>query len=250
MDLHVDRPDFTIDESDENYELWTFRVPLRFPTKSLNGVEIELQDGEMSVPFTSDDGEPVRFTTEDGKKFLVEAGERDGLDSFRALMPFDDEDDDEDDEDDEDEEAKADVKFNLQPTCKPFVRHFDVFVDYERMTDRQVAPLQGPEPVDKIRHAYSHVPQRTGMIRRWMPPGTKQPKRERKPITYVPAPRPPSPEEVDTPRKRQREDGESTDKSKEERKSEKKARKEEKKAKKAEKKATKKEKKAAKKAKK
>jgi len=196
MSLHVDRPEFDIDESNEDIELWSIRVPRRFATKSLDGLELEL-----------DSGKPVAFTGEDGTKYLLEEGETAGRDCFRALIPWDGDEkkkkkketakdledsdsgsDDDDDDDDEDnkEEAEEDKGYNLQPTCKPFVRHFDVIVDYDRQTDRQVAPLKGPEPADKMRHAYAPVPQRTGLKRRWMPPGTKPVPRETKPITYVP----------------------------------------------------------------
>jgi hypothetical protein len=261
MSLHVDRPDFDFDESNEDIELWTVRVPRRFPTKSLGGLVIEL-----------DSGKPVAFTAEDGNKYLLEEGEKDGRDCFRALIPWDgdkkkkdkdikdSDDDDSDDDDDDDEEETDDKGYNLQPTCRPFVRHFDVVADYERKTDRQVAPLKGPEPVDRMRHAYAPVPQRTGLKRRWMPPGAKPVERETKPITYVPYGKsePDSPQEDDsanddsdddvesrttTPRKRQKE-AVGTDNSKEDRRSEKKARKSEKKSKKALKKEKKAEKKA------
>jgi hypothetical protein len=162
----------------------------------------------------------------------------------------------------------------MQPTFRPFVRHFDVFADYERLTDLQVVPLKGPAPVDKMRHAYASVPQRTGLKRRWFPAGFKPLERaERRRITYEPyvEPDPPGPHEPDpqdiiviadsledsdvavlpnpevlSARKRKREEAVR----KEERRSEKKARKAKKKAKKAKKKALKKEKKAAKKARK
>ena len=313
--LHVTNPNFDIDESDNEIELWSFRLPVNFPTSKLNGIEIDISQlvdgdesprnekkngGKKKLSATTKNTAPTsvaEISTAKGT-FILAPNKTEGLDTFRALIPVDskkgnknknqknDHGDNvfEQRNDTQDESSKGGGQGGsststkgeqyLHPTTRPFTKHFDVISEFERLTERQLAPLNGPQPVDKQIHAYAHVPQRTGLVRRWMPPGVPSPKKERVPPRRMQGaspptastPTPPSPKPItktaseppptSSTKKRRRqeaaaEDGEDAPGSSDRKisKAEKRARKEEKKKLKKERKSLKKDKKSPKKSK-
>jgi hypothetical protein len=62
----------------------------------------------------------------------------------------------------------------LHFSSKPFTRHFNVIKDFPHMSETQMAPLKGPKSVEPMRRAYTPIPQRKGLKRRWIPPGGKK----------------------------------------------------------------------------
>jgi hypothetical protein len=169
--MQLPRPDFAVDSENEDLELWTFRLPINVPVKSLNDVEIDLNTntGEFQVG-------------DQAYKFVL--GDAVENDSFRALVPAkkddksndsssddDDDDSDNDDGDDNDIDKASNKQEFLQPSALPFARHWNAVTAVPVLSETQLAPREGPPPVDVMRHAYSHVPQRTGLKRRWMPMG-------------------------------------------------------------------------------
>ena len=176
LSLQLDPPRFTVDVEDDTLELWSFRLPVSFPLSALKGVEVSLTGGVTKI-LTS---------TVDGKEYRLEPGDKEDTESFRVLIPKGDdgtdkdgssstssssEDDDEDDEDEKKDSARTIPK--MVPLKKSFAKHFSVLADVPPMTETQVAPREGPPPQDatSMRHAYSSIPQRTGLKRRWMPLG-------------------------------------------------------------------------------
>lgn len=159
-DLTMDPPVFTLEENPD-LEIFTFRMPSRISLNSLDKLEFDLSG---TKPCTFQAG---------GEKYKLQLGTAVENESFRVLVPkakakkADDKDsDDSDDDDDEDE------KF-LQSASIPFSRHFNVLASTKEMTERIVAPRQDKAPanVDPMFRAYAHVPQKTGLKRRWMPLG-------------------------------------------------------------------------------
>ena len=158
--LRIPRPEFTIDSDNDHLELWSFRLPTNVPLGSLNGITIDLKNNMG------------RFKVDDNE-YRIELGESVENESFRVLVPTSGSKEDDDDEsmnDSDDEES--DQKY-LQASSLPFSRHWNVVTAFPQRTERELAPREGPTPVDNVRHAYSHVPQRTGLKRRFMPMGVK-----------------------------------------------------------------------------
>lgn len=185
----IDNIDNDDDDDDNNrYELWTFRVPSGMNVSDLNGVEIDL----TAISKNNNNG---GMKINDGK-FALTQGDGVENENFRVLVPggsgkkkkddsssSDDDDDDSDSSDSDDDgknkKKKDENKYLLHPSSKGFARHFNVNQAFTRKSEAQLAPRQGPKPVeDNLRHAYSHIPQRTGMKRRWMPLGVQQKARD------------------------------------------------------------------------
>lgn len=178
--LHLDPPKFSVDddEEDEDIELWSFRLPVAFPLTALKGLELSITGGGVTK------------LSADGIEYRLEPGDVQDTESFRVLVPkkhnnrnkknkTNGEDDSHSDSDsssssssDHDNEVKDSGKIpKMVPLKKSFVRHFSVLVDVPHKAETQLAPREGPPPQDTMRHAYSHVPQRSGLKRRWMPLG-------------------------------------------------------------------------------
>jgi len=160
--LRIPRPEFTVDSDNDDLELWSFRLPTNVSLSSLNGMTIDLKNNVG------------KFKVRD-KEYKIVLGDSVENESFRVLVPASDskEDDDDDDESTKDsDDEEADQNF-LQASPLPFTKHWNVVTAFPQRTERELAPREGPTPVDKVRHAYSHVPQRTGLKRRWMPMGVK-----------------------------------------------------------------------------
>ncbi len=185
LNLEPPAPMDHMDSDDEDrYELWTVRVPVSMKVEELNGVTIDLnalRNGRMELS--------------DGK-YVLSQGESNENETFRVLVPESgknsdsgsDSNSDSDsssfsDSDDEDEakkkkksENKNNNKFLLYPSRKGFSRHLNIHKNLlERKTEAELAPSKGPDPVGcKLKHSYSHIPQRKGLKRRWMPFGNTQ----------------------------------------------------------------------------
>ncbi|KAL3945728.1 MAG: hypothetical protein SGBAC_000212 [Bacillariaceae sp.] len=159
--LRIPRPEFTIDSENDDLELWSFRLPTNVPLSKLNGMAIDLKNnvGKFKVGDV---------------EYKIILGDSVENEAFRVLVPAsessEEADDDESMEDSDDEEGPQ--KY-LQVSSLPFTKHWNVVSAFPQRTERELAPREGPTPVDKIRHAYCHVPQRTGLKRRWMPMGVK-----------------------------------------------------------------------------
>jgi hypothetical protein len=178
LSLQLNPPNFTVDVEDDNIELWSFRLPVAFPLSALKGIEMSMT-GVTKIPSSS------TTTTVDGKEYRLERGDLEDTESFRVLViPKDDEQGGKDNDgndsdnsssssDDDDDEKKDSARTipKMVPLKKSFAKHFSVLADIPPMTETQVAPREGPPPQDTMRHAYSSIPQRTGLKRRWMPLG-------------------------------------------------------------------------------
>lgn len=276
--LHLDPPKFSFDEENEDLELWSFRLPVSLSVDALKGIKFDPLKG--SGTFSAD-----------GKEYRIQLGDTAETDSFRVLVPQNknskanrgDDDDDEssssssgnssnDDDDDEDEAGGTNGKSKkgkLRPCKVAFSKHFQVLASVPILTESQLAPLEGPPPADKMRHAYAPITQRSGLKRRWMPIGVPKvvddkAKPKKRSVPSAKKEEAASKDEardsvvkmeIDTPpskriKKEQADDSEDSDDDSSSSVGDKKLSKSERKAKKAEKKAAKKAKKEAKKAKK
>ena len=72
--LQVDTPDFSLDEHDQNLELWTFRLPVNVPLSALKDLELDLQSN--SATFSAND-----------QTFEIRLGDPEETSSFRVLVP-------------------------------------------------------------------------------------------------------------------------------------------------------------------
>jgi hypothetical protein len=160
--LQLPRPDFAVDSENEDLELWTFRLPTNVPVSSLNNVEIDLST------------KTAEFQVGD-QAYKIVLGDAVENESFRVLVPAEDDKSDasNSDDDSDNDDEKSDKQEFLQPSALPFARHWNAMTAVPVLSETQLAPREGPPPVDIMRHAYSHVPQRTGLKRRWMPMGVK-----------------------------------------------------------------------------
>ncbi|CAJ1970301.1 unnamed protein product [Cylindrotheca closterium] len=154
--LRIPRPEFTLDSDNDDLELWSFRLPTNVPLGELNGMTIDLKNNVG------------KFKVRD-QEYKIVLGDAVENESFRVLVKA--EDDDDEIMNDSDEEDGDQVY--LQASSLPFTKHWNVVTAFPQRTERELAPREGPTPVDRVRHAYSHVPQRTGLKRRWMPMGVK-----------------------------------------------------------------------------
>jgi hypothetical protein len=160
-DLTLDPPAFTLEDENPDLEIFTFRMPSRIPLNSLDKLEFDLSGTK-----------PCTFQAGDAK-YKLQLGTAVENESFRVLVPkakakkADDKDSDDSDDDDDDDEKY------LQPASIIFSRHFNVLATTKELNERTIAPHQDKAPanVDPMFRAYSHVPQKTGLKRRWMPLG-------------------------------------------------------------------------------
>jgi hypothetical protein len=134
----------------KRYELWTMRLPAEVDLDNLQGCKISLEPENSSTEFISDD-----------KQYCFQIGSTIENKAFRLLIPRS--------MGLEDEEDSG----YLIPFEEGFSRHINVIASIPIPTETQQAPRQGNAPavVGKIRHAYEHVPQTTGLKRRWTPLG-------------------------------------------------------------------------------
>ena len=160
---HVDIDPDSDDEDADRYELVTFRIPVDVKLSDLNGITIDLSK-------LSGSGMPIQ----DGK-FVLSQGDKNENETFRVLVPDNKTTDDSSDSD-SDSDDQSDSKFLLHPSQKAFSHHFNLTKNsLVKKSETELAPSVGPEPVGcTLKHSYSHIPQRKGLKRRWMPLGNKQ----------------------------------------------------------------------------
>ena len=179
-------------DNDSNFELWTFRVPSEMNIKDLHGVELVLNgDNKKSTIQQIND----KFTLKQGEsvenhnfRVLVNGNNGSGKDDDSNSSSSSSS--DSDDDDDKTTNTTA-PKYLLHPSSKTFTRHFNVnSALYTKKTEMELAPRNGPKPSfandgTTLRHAYSSIPQRTGMKRRWMPLGVPKTKAKEIPISLM-----------------------------------------------------------------
>jgi len=173
---HIDDDEDDNDDSNR-YELWTFRIPSGMNVSDLNGVELDLDViGKSNTKSSSKNTKGFGMKINDGK-FSVSRGDSVENQNFRVLVPNQHTDDDDSRSSSSDNSDGDGNKFLLRPSRRPFTKHLNVHsTALLRKSEAELAPLVGPEPTgdDVLRHAYSHVPQKTGLKRRWMPLGAPQ----------------------------------------------------------------------------
>lgn len=129
-------PSFALPQDMEDYELWTVRLPHDIDVEQLQNMELDMSNPSSLASFQAND---------------VDYGLREGGASenaqFRLLLRHDDD-------------------TFLRPNERPFDRHVNVTATIGETLDTDLAPR-----FDGIRRSYSHVPQASGLKRRFMPPG-------------------------------------------------------------------------------
>ena len=156
-------PTFRLPENQDRFELWTVRLPRQVDLQSLHG---------QSVTMSKKSPQPL------GTDYTMAWGDAGENESFRLLLP----------QDDEDDEMNDDEARFLYPHTKGFRKHVNVALVGTHPTE--LAPAEAPPPVDPMRHAYASVPQKKGLKRRWAPLGGGGP-----PVTTTTRMRPPKEEE-------------------------------------------------------
>lgn len=131
------------DDEDADYELWTIRMPVCVDHTALHGTQLSL------------DKKILGMIQSGGQKFGLILGEAFENDSFRVLV-------------------EGDNKY-MVPASVPFAKHLNVahYDAIKQVHQIDLAPGfdRAPTPIDPICRAYSVVPQKSGLKRRWMPSG-------------------------------------------------------------------------------
>ena len=141
--LRLPPSSFSMPADDADYELWTIRMPVSVDHTSLHGTKLSL------------DKKILGMIQSGGQKYGVTFGEAFENESFRVLV-------------------EGENKFMI-PAGVPFAKHLNVahYDAIKEISQTDLAPGvdRAPTPIDPIRKAYSVVPQKTGLKRRWMPSG-------------------------------------------------------------------------------
>lgn len=162
--LRLPPPTFALPEDmEEEYELWSVRLPSQLDLSSLQNVKLKISENK---------GPMGTFESENQSYGLVQ-GHAVENESFRLLLPEDEDSDDVSDDDSSDKQ-----KF-LRPSSITFARHVNV-VDtacIQEIPDVELAPRleKAPTTVDPIRRSYTPIAQKSGLKRRWMPLGAGKP---------------------------------------------------------------------------
>jgi DNA-directed RNA polymerase I subunit RPA34.5 len=140
--LKIPPSNFCLPEDDSEYEIWTFRLPVSLDHNALNGIKLSL------------DKKVIGTTENNGKSYgIVEV---DGIqqESFRVLV--------------KEENANYMVPVPIQ-------RHWTLVQKDSLQEAPQTILAPGidraPVPVESICKAYTPIPQKSGLKRRWMPSG-------------------------------------------------------------------------------
>jgi hypothetical protein len=140
--LKLQPPTFSLPDDDE-YELWTIRMPISVDHSALDGIKLSLDKKQLGM-------------IESGsEKFGVVLGDAFENESFRVLV--------------EDDNGL------MIPSNVPFAKHLNLVHGdaIKEIPETDLAPgiERAPAPADPVRKAYSVVPQKAGLKRRWMPNG-------------------------------------------------------------------------------
>jgi hypothetical protein len=142
--LTLSPPTFSIPNDLDDYELWTVRLPTSLNIEALQGIEL--------------DAEKLGIFQAESMAYGMTYGHPVENENFRLLLKSGD---------------------FLHFHDQPFTRHVNV-VDAMSLKDTvgtELAPRleTAPPTADPVRKSYSHIPQASGLKRRWMPPGTGAP---------------------------------------------------------------------------
>ena len=148
----------------DRFEFWTVRVPAAMNLEDMQGCQIKNKE---DCYVTSDSVASTSPT-----KFALHVGNGAENESLRMIIPRTqlNVDDDESDDDSNDEEDKKTLMVALS---EGFTRHMNVVEHRETRTEQQLAPHpdEAPDAGSALRRAYTSVPQKTGLKRRWQPSG-------------------------------------------------------------------------------
>ena len=141
--LRLDPPTFSLPDSGE-YEVWTIRMPREMDIAALNGIKLDVANNILG-----------HFQSKNDESYGLVMGPSIENETFRILVP-----------------SSSDPMM-LVPSQSGFDRHVTVVHQNAIQTETEVAPRveTAPSPHCLVRHAYSHVPQKKGMKRRWNMPG-------------------------------------------------------------------------------
>ncbi|GKY96782.1 hypothetical protein MPSEU_000637400 [Mayamaea pseudoterrestris] len=152
------------DFDSRRYQLWTFRLPQQFDVKELDGTTLQLS-GSATIQSNE-------------QSYSMQIANTSETDSFRLLLPKKLADDavgsDSDDSDSDSSSNKHNGSSNnnlndeLQPSTASFQKHLTIA---SALRPHEELSTESVEPKVNVRHAYAHVPQRTGLKRRWAPIG-------------------------------------------------------------------------------
>ena len=159
-DAQVDPPNFQLpdDFDPDRFELWTVRLPHQLDLSTLQKSRIEINKNNETQLLTQSNG-----------NYSVQWGDPVENESFRLLLPADDDSDSDNDSDDSSNNSNHN-KF-LHPCRYRFARHVQIgsiLQDDDNDDVESAANHDNPQR----RRAYASVPQIQGLKRRWMPLGS------------------------------------------------------------------------------
>jgi len=198
-------PDFYSDRP--RYQLVSIRMPAGFDPSTLDGTELDLDETALfggangggqataaAAPLVrieagEEGGESAgalcllagHRSESEGFRLLVRSGKTKSKRKKKGTDDDDDSSDDDSDDDGQEGEAALDASKSLIPLARPFDAHLNVSdakgsvhdapkaLDLAPGLDK--APAPSSSSVEAFREAYTSVPQRTGLRRRWVMPG-------------------------------------------------------------------------------
>mmetsp|Transcript_7948 Transcript_7948/g.11471 ORF Transcript_7948/g.11471 Transcript_7948/m.11471 type:complete len:268 (+) Transcript_7948:25-828(+) len=164
--LLLDPPKSCLPENwdDSRYELWSIRLPKTMDVQSLNGATLTNGGGDTEPGVILG-----TVKNKDDEEYALVNGHPTENQSFRILEP----------EQSEKQSVGQNYSIYLVPSSKGFDRHVNITkADCTKdlvWTDLAPRMERAPKPKEKMIHAYSPIPQVSGLKRRWMPMGTKVP---------------------------------------------------------------------------
>lgn len=143
-----------VDLDSDRYELWTLRLPWLVDLQDLDGKTIDCSRQLSTITFQSKK-----------QSFSLQKGNAAETSSFRVLLQKRHNDDDSDSVDSDNHDN---ANNELLPCTVPFKQHFTVTA---LMRPHEELATTITKPKVDVRRAYAHVPQQSGMKRRWKPIG-------------------------------------------------------------------------------
>ncbi|KAL7575982.1 hypothetical protein ACA910_000771 [Epithemia clementina (nom. ined.)] len=173
----------------DRFEFWTVRVPMSVNLTDIQGCRIHNNTNNNNSSSAAVAGlsnaaafpdDNFLFTASSGgdsvpssRKFALHFGHGAENETLRLIVPRQqiNNNDDDDSDDSDNENAESDV---LVPLPKGFTRHVNVLEHHEARTEQQLAPHKDDAPTEgsELRRAYTSLPQKTGLKRRWQPAGS------------------------------------------------------------------------------
>jgi len=177
--LLLDPPKSCLPENWDNsrYELWSIRLPKTMDVKILDGTT--LSAGVDATAHADESGaslgtfQHLNKDCDDKEEYAFTNGHSTENQSFRVLKP----------EQDDQQSGGQNYSIYLVPSTKAFDRHINITKSVctkdPVWTDLAPRMERAPKPKDNMVHAYSPIPQISGLKRRWMPLGIKVPENVR-----------------------------------------------------------------------